>query len=182
MNSSVAVVILNWNGRNHLETYLPSVVSHSKDATIYLADNCSTDDSVDFVKSSYPQVKIILNQSNGGYAKGYNEALANLKEDYFVLLNSDVEVSPNWIKPIVDFLDQDEKAVIAQPKLLSYLEKDKFEYAGAAGGFIDYLGYPFCRGRIFQEMEIDQGQYDETTEYSGLAEPVCLSNQKLLKT
>ncbi len=164
MNSSVAVVILNWNGRNHLETYLPSVVAHSKEATIYLADNCSTDDSVEFVKSTYPDIKIILNSSNGGYAKGYNEALVDLKEDYFVLLNSDVEVTSNWINPIVDFLENDKKAVIAQPKLLSYLEKNKFEYAGAAGGFIDYLGYPFCRGRIFQEMEVDNGQYNERTE------------------
>ena len=164
MKSSVAVVILNWNGKNHLETFLPSVVEHSKNAVIYIADNCSTDDSIQFLKENYPQLQLIRNKDNGGFAKGYNEALKDLKEDYFVLLNSDVMVTPNWIEPVVEFLEQSENAVIAQPKLLAYLEKDKFEYAGAAGGYIDYLGYPFCRGRIFQEMEVDKGQYDQKTE------------------
>ena len=164
MKSTVAVVILNWNGQKHLETYLPSVVKYSQNAIIYIADNCSTDNSITFLKENYPALKLIQNESNGGFAKGYNDALENLNEDYFVLLNSDVEVTPNWIKPVVEYLEQSENAVIAQPKLLSYLEKDKFEYAGAAGGYIDYLGYPFCRGRIFQEMEVDEGQYDHTTE------------------
>lgn len=164
MKSTVAVVILNWNGQKHLETFLPSVVKHSKNAVVYVADNCSTDDSVVFLEENYPQLKLIQNESNGGFAKGYNDALANLTEDYFVLLNSDVEVTANWIEPIVKYLERSENAMIAQPKLLSYLEKDKFEYAGAAGGYIDYLGYPFCRGRVFQEMEIDNGQYDTTTE------------------
>lgn len=164
MNPSVAVVILNWNGRKHLETFLPSVVQHSTNATVYVADNASTDDSIEFVKSQYPSIQIILNKENGGFAKGYNDALAHLHEDYFILLNSDVEVTENWIEPVIELMEQSEKTVIAQPKLRSYLEKDKFEYAGAAGGFIDYLGYPFCRGRIFQHMEVDTGQYDDVKE------------------
>lgn len=164
MEQSVAVVILNWNGKRHLETFLPSVVQFSQNATVYLADNCSTDDSVAFVKNTYPSIKIILNKENGGFAKGYNQALKELKEEYFVLLNSDVEVTDNWIAPIIDFMKENPKVVIAQPKIKSYLEKDKFEYAGAAGGYVDFLGYPFCQGRIFDEIEIDNGQYDEVKE------------------
>ncbi len=164
MKSTVAVVILNWNGKAHLQTFLPSVVEHSEGATIYMADNCSTDDSIEFVKGSYPNIKIIQNPENGGFAKGYNQALAELNEDYFVLLNSDVEVSKNWIEPIVELLENSDNVVIAQPKIRSYLQKEYFEYAGAAGGFIDYLGYPFCRGRLFQTMEKDQGQYDDRVE------------------
>ena len=161
---SVAVVILNWNGRKHLETYLPSVVRNSETATIYLADNKSTDDSIQFVKDSYPEIILIINPSNDGFAKGYNDALKHLNEDYFVLLNSDVEVSENWINPVIDFMDKNNDVHIAQPKIKSYLEKNKFEYAGAAGGFIDYLGYPFCQGRIFQEIEEDKGQYNLAKE------------------
>jgi len=164
MQSSVAVVILNWNGKNHLETFLPSVMKHSSNAKIYLADNASTDDSVEFVERNHPNISILHNSENGGYAKGYNEALKGLKEDYFVLLNSDVEVTENWIAPVIEFLESNENAVIAQPKIKAYLEKDTFEYAGAAGGFIDPLGYPFCQGRIFQCMEKDEGQYDEIKE------------------
>lgn len=160
---NTAVVILNWNGKEHLKTFLPSVVANSKAATIYVADNNSSDDSVAFVQENYPQIKIIQNQENTGFAQGYNEALKDLKEDYFVLLNSDVEVSSNWLEPVLSFMDQNQVS-IAQPKILSYREKNKFEYAGAGGGFIDYLGYPFCQGRIFQSMEEDLGQYDEIKE------------------
>lgn len=164
MEVSVAVVILNWNGKKHLATYLPSVVNHSKNATVYMADNASTDDSIDFVKQNFPSVKIILNKENGGFAKGYNDCLASLTEDYFVLLNSDVEVTPNWIAPVLLILESKEKVVIAQPKIKAYLNKEQFEYAGAAGGFIDYLGYPFCQGRMFDTLEIDQKQYQESKE------------------
>jgi len=164
MSPSVAVVILNWNGRRHLETYLPSVVKYSDVATVYLADNNSTDDSIAFTKKNYPSIKFIINESNGGFAKGYNDALKDLKEDYFVLLNSDVEVTPNWIAPVIKKLESIENVCIAQPKIKSYLKKDEFEYAGAAGGFIDFLGYPFCQGRIFDSIEKDIGQYDTSRE------------------
>lgn len=164
MSPSVAVVILNWNGRKHLETYLPSVVKNSGNATIYLADNASTDDSVSYTKENSPTIKLIINETNGGFAKGYNDALKDLQEDYFVLLNSDVEVTPNWISPVIDFLEHKENVCIAQPKIKSYLNKEEFEYAGAAGGFIDVLGYPFCQGRIFDTLEKDNGQYDESRE------------------
>ncbi len=164
MSLSVAVVILNWNGKEHLSTFLPSVVKYSKSATVYLADNCSTDDSISFVKKNFPSVSIIQNPENGGFAKGYNQALESLKEDIFVLLNSDVEVSENWIEPIVSCMEHDPSISIAQPKIKSYLEKEYFEYAGAAGGFIDQLGYPFCQGRIFQKIEKDEGQYDTSKE------------------
>tara|TARA_B110000046_G_scaffold42505_1_gene47103 strand:- start:12561 stop:13553 length:993 start_codon:yes stop_codon:yes gene_type:complete len=164
MSPSVAVVILNWNGRKHLETYLPSVVKNSTKATVYLADNDSTDDSLAFTKDNYPSIKFIINESNGGFAKGYNDALKELKEDYFVLLNSDVEVTPNWIEPVIKQLESLENVCIAQPKIKTYLNKDEFEYAGAAGGFIDFLGYPFCQGRIFDSIERDNGQYDTSRE------------------
>ena len=164
MERTVAVAILNWNGREHLRTYLPSVIEHSKEAVVYVIDNDSTDDSIEVLKNEFPSVKIIQNSSNTGFAGGYNAGLRSIKEDYYILLNSDVEVSPNWISPIIDLMESDSSISIAQPKILSYREKNKFEYAGAAGGFIDYLGYPFCRGRIFQELEEDKGQYNDTTE------------------
>jgi len=164
MNLSVAVVILNWNGSKHLETYLPSVVKYSENATVYMADNASTDDSILFTEKNFPTVKIIRNNSNGGFAKGYNEALMELKEDYFVLLNSDVEVTSNWIKPVIETIENTENVCIAQPKIKAYLNKKEFEYAGAAGGFIDFLGYPFCQGRVFDTLERDTGQYDESRE------------------
>lgn len=164
MNSSVAVVILNWNGKKHLKTFLPSVVRYSQKATIYVADNASTDDSIDFLKKEYPEISIIQNEENGGFAQGYNEALQSVEEDYYILLNSDVEVSENWIEPLIRGMEESENIVIAQPKIKSYLEKNKFEYAGAAGGMIDQLGYPFCRGRIFSELEVDNKQYDDNCE------------------
>lgn len=161
----VAVVILNWNGVEYLRKFLPSVVAHSSDvADIVVADNASTDSSLAFLESEYPQISIIKNKSNGGFAKGYNDALAQLEHEYFVLLNSDIEVTTNWINPVIALMDSDHRIAACQPKLRSYYKKECFEYAGAAGGFIDAFGYPFCRGRIFQEIEEDTGQYDQATE------------------
>ncbi len=160
----IAIVILNWNGEVLLERYLPSVIQYSGDADIYMADNASTDDSVDFVKSNFPQIQIIQNSVNGGFAKGYNDALRSVDADIFCLLNSDVEVTENWVEPIKEAFNTIKDAAIIQPKILDLLHKEYFEYAGAAGGFIDQLGYPFCRGRIFQELEKDTGQYDDIKE------------------
>ena len=159
-----AVVILNWNGKELLKQFLPSVINHSKEATIYLADNASTDDSVSFVKQTFPSIKIIENKENGGYAKGYNEALKHIDADIFCLLNSDVEVTKNWLDPIIGTFKTDPNTAIIQPKLLDFNNRDYFEYAGAAGGFIDKLGYPYCRGRIFNTIEKDNGQYNDTAE------------------
>lgn len=165
MVPKVAVVILNWNGRKFLEDFLPSVLKNSKDdAVVYIADNASTDDSVAFVKEKYPEIRLIENDSNGGFAKGYNDALSKITADYYVLLNSDVEVTVGWIKPIIETLESDPKIAACQPMILSYSEPDKFEYAGAAGGFIDKYGYPFCRGRIFQTIETNEGQYNDQQE------------------
>ncbi|SFZ91763.1 hypothetical protein SAMN05428642_102302 [Flaviramulus basaltis] len=160
----LAIVILNWNGKKLLEQFLPSVLENSKEATIYLADNASTDDSVSFVKAKYPTVKIIQNKSNGGYSKGYNDALQVIEADVFCLLNSDVEVIENWLPPIISAFEDYPNTSIIQPKLLDYKKKDYFEYAGAAGGFIDKYGYPYCRGRIFNTLEKDTNQYNDTTE------------------
>lgn len=165
MRKKVAVVILNWNGREYLEKFLPNVIEFSKDvADVIVADNDSTDDSVEFLKSNFPEVEIIINDTNGGFAKGYNDALAKVDAEYYVLLNSDIEVTKDWIKPVIQLMESDSKIAACQPKILSYYEKNKFEYAGAAGGFIDKYGYPFCRGRIFQTIEEDKGQYDDQTE------------------
>jgi GT2 family glycosyltransferase len=159
-----AVVILNWNGKALLEKFLPSVMAYSSEAQVYVADNASTDDSIAFLEKEYPQVKIIRNQENYGYAKGYNEALKYVKEPYLVLLNSDVEVTANWLKnPLEVFENQPETAAL-QPKILDYKNKSYFEYAGAAGGFIDKYGFPFCRGRVFSTLEKDNGQYDQTED------------------
>src|SRR5690606_9977062 len=157
----IAVVILNWNGKDLLEKFLPSVVQFSSEATVYIADNASADDSVGFVSEFFPDVKIIQNKVNGGYAKGYNDALKNLSEDIFVLLNSDVEVTVNWLRPVISEFENDNFVVAAQPKILDYITREYFEYAGAAGGFIDKYGYPFCRGRIFDTLEKDEGQYND---------------------
>mgnify|MGYP002629692698 FL=1 len=159
-----AVVVLNWNGKAWLEKFLANLVKHSQESTVFVADNASTDDSVDFVKSNFPSVKIIINASNGGYAKGYNDALKQIDAEYFVLINSDIEVTEDWLSPIIDLMDSDKKIAACQPKLLDYKNKAKFEYAGASGGFIDNLGYPFCRGRIFDDIEQDNGQYNDAIE------------------
>lgn len=160
----IAVVILNWNGKALLEKFLPSVIRHSTEAAIYVADNASTDDSVIFLKNNYPEVKLILNKENGGYAKGYNDALKTLDEDIYVLLNSDVEVTPGWLNPIIEVFKNDSEVAAAQPKILDFNRRDYFEYAGAAGGFIDKYAIPYCRGRIFKTLEKDEGQYDNTAE------------------
>nr|WP_299342128.1 glycosyltransferase family 2 protein [Allomuricauda sp.] len=160
----IAVIILNWNGKSLLEKFLPSVLAHSGDADIYVVDNASSDGSVELVKELFPSVQIIQNEVNGGFAKGYNDGLKHVNADVYCLLNSDVEVTSEWITPIEEtFLTFPEVAII-QPKILDLKRRDHFEYAGAAGGFIDKLGYPFCRGRIFQALEKDNGQYDDTTE------------------
>ncbi|HSB94071.1 MAG TPA: glycosyltransferase family 2 protein [Flavitalea sp.] len=161
MDPSVAIVILNWNGRGYLEQFLPSVTAGIySNQTIVLVDNASTDDSVAFVQSAYPQVRILLHPVNYGFAKGYNEALKQLEFDYYVLLNSDVEVTSDWIRPIVRLMESDTKIGACAPKLLQYHDRRLFEYAGAAGGWLDHLGYPFAKGRIFDACEADSGQYD----------------------
>lgn len=161
----IAVVILNWNGKKFLEKFLPFVISNnSSDAQIIVADNASTDDSVSFLTTNYPQIKIIQNTVNGGFAKGYNDALKLVKAEYYVLLNSDVEVTPNWIDPIIKLMDSDKSIAACQPKIKDFNKKSYFEYAGAAGGFIDKYGYPFCRGRILETIEEDKAQYNDTRE------------------
>jgi len=160
----IAIVILNWNGEQLLKQFLPSVIENSKEADIYVADNASTDTSVSFVKTHFPGVKIIENQENGGYAKGYNEALDQIEADVFCLLNSDVEVTKHWLPPILNTFNNNPETVIIQPKILDFKNKAFFEYAGAAGGFIDKYGYPYCRGRIFDTLEKDNAQYNDTTE------------------
>lgn len=161
----VAVVILNWNGKNYLEKFLPSVMASSyPNLQVIIGDNASTDDSVKFVEEHYPSIRIISNEKNLGFAGGYNQVLSSVEADYFVLLNSDVEVSENWLEPVIKLMESDELIVAAQPKILSYRDKGRFEYAGAAGGFIDRYGYAFCRGRIFDALEEDKGQYDQPTE------------------
>jgi len=158
---SVAVVILNYNGRAYLEQFLPSVMASTyPNMHIVVADNDSTDDSVAFL-SRFPRIRVIRLSKNHGFAKGYNEALKDVRADYYVLLNSDVEVSPGWIEPVLDLMEKDRGIAACQPKIRSFRQKHMFEYAGACGGWIDRLGYPFSRGRVFEHIEIDNGQYDE---------------------
>ena len=162
----VAVVILNYNGKKFLEQFLPNVIENT-DATladIVVADNASTDGSVEFMKQAFPDIRLIVNDFNGGFATGYNQALRQVDAEYYVLLNSDIEVTHRWIEPVVELMDADQSIAACQPKILSYHDRTKFEYAGAAGGYIDQYGYPFCRGRLFQHLENDQGQYDDTKE------------------
>ncbi|MDO9593935.1 MAG: glycosyltransferase family 2 protein [Lutibacter sp.] len=162
----IAIVILNWNGKHLLEKFLPSIVKYSdfEFAQIYVADNASEDDSVAFVKSMYPQIKIIQNSINGGFAKGYNDALQHVNADIYALVNSDIEVTEGWLNRVVSIFDTEQNTAIIQPKILDYKNKNKFEYAGAAGGFIDKFGYPFCRGRIFSTLETDQNQFNDEAE------------------
>ncbi|WP_367769662.1 glycosyltransferase family 2 protein [Flavobacterium sp. WC2421] len=160
----IAVVILNWNGVQLLEQFLPSVVKNSPEATVYVADNASTDDSISFVMAHFPTVKIIKNDSNLGFAGGYNEALKQIDAPIYALINSDIEVTENWLKPIIETFEKEQRTAIIQPKILDYKNKENFEYAGAAGGFIDQYGYPYCRGRIFETIEKDYGQYDDECE------------------
>lgn len=155
----IAVVILNWNGKELLEKFLPSVTKYSNEAQIYVADNASTDDSVAFLQQFYPQIKIIKNTSNFGFAQGYNQALKHVDAEIFALVNSDIEVTENWLQPIIAEFENDATTSIIQPKILDYKRKSYFEYAGAAGGYIDRYGYPFCRGRIFDTVEEDLNQF-----------------------
>ena len=159
-----AIVILNWNGEALLERYLPLVVKYSGDADIYVADNASTDGSVALVQENFPNVYLLQNSANNGFAKGYNDAIKKVDADIYCLLNSDVEVTPGWLEPIKEAFLKLPEASIIQPKILDLLRRDYFEYAGACGGFLDQFGYPFCRGRIFQAIEKDEGQYDDTRE------------------
>lgn len=162
---SVAVVILNWNGKSFLEKFLPSVMESAyNNLRVIVADNASDDDSIDFLKKNYPAVKILLSNTNEGFAKGYNSALKRVLADYYILLNSDVQVTKGWIDPVISLMESDEKIAACQPKILSFKQRRQFEYAGACGGFIDKLGYPFTRGRIFETCETDTGQYDNSTQ------------------
>lgn len=156
-----AVIILNYNGLHFLKQFLPSVVNFSKGHRVIVADNGSTDASLSFLRENYPQVEIMAFQENYGFARGYDEALKHITNKYSILLNSDVEVTENWIDPIIEFMETDDKIVACQPKIKAYHQKDTFEHAGAAGGFIDMIGYPFCRGRILDVLEKDNGQYND---------------------
>lgn len=159
---SVAVVILNWNGRKYLEQFLPSVMlSGYPGIKIIVADNGSTDDSIDFLNLHYPSVLQLRSTVNEGFAKGYNTALKKVEASYYILLNSDVEVTPGWIEPVIELMESDTNIAACQPKVLSYSNKTLFEYAGGAGGWIDSFGYPFCRGRVFEHCETDTGQYND---------------------
>lgn len=162
---SVAVVILNWNGQHFLADFIPALLKTTyPKVSFWVGDNASTDQSVAWLKANYPDIHVLENDQNYGFAGGYNKILSQIDADYFVLLNSDVEVTPTWIEPLITLLESQPKAAAAQPKLLSFADKKQFEYAGAAGGFIDFLGYPFCRGRLFDTVEEDRGQYQKATE------------------
>lgn len=161
----VAIVILNWNGQKMLQQYLPTVLQYSRDeATVYVADNASTDDSLQVLTKEFPECNVIRLERNWGFAEGYNKALRQIEATYYLLLNSDIEVTHHWLTPLIEFMDVHPEVAVCQPKLLSIFDKDMFEYAGASGGYLDSLGYPFCRGRIFDTVERDNGQYDYATE------------------
>jgi GT2 family glycosyltransferase len=165
LQPSVAIVILNWNGKDHLAQFLPSVLATDyENISVVVADNASTDDSIAFLKKDFPSVKLVALEKNFGFASGYNQALKQVDADYYMILNSDVEVTPGWIDPLVKLLESDPAHAACQPKLLSWKQRDYFEYAGAAGGWLDLYGYPFGRGRIFDICEPDRGQYDKTAE------------------
>ena len=161
---NIAVVILNWNGQKLLEQFLPSILQFSPEATIYVADNASTDDSIAFVQRQFPTIKIIENKDNYGFAKGYNQALTDVKADIYALVNSDIEVTKNWLQPIIKTFEKEPNTAVVQPKILDFKNKTHFEYAGAAGGFIDKYGFPYCRGRVFETIEEDLGQYNDELE------------------
>lgn len=161
----LAIVILNWNGAKMLREYLPSVLRYSREeSVVYVADNASTDDSLELLRQQFPEVKLILLEKNWGFAEGYNKALEQIAAEYYLLLNSDIEVTPNWLSPLISFMDCHQEVAACQPKLLSMSDRNQFEYAGACGGFLDRYGYPFCRGRVFETMERDEGQYDTPVE------------------
>ena len=161
----IAIVILNWNGAQMMRRFLPSVLKYSSDdATVYVADNASTDDSVQMLKEQFPECKLILLDKNWGFAEGYNKALAQIDAEYYLLLNSDIEVTQDWLKPMLRYMDEHQEVAACQPKLLSEANREMFEYAGASGGFLDRFGYPFCRGRVFETVEEDRGQYDSAAD------------------
>lgn len=161
----VAIVILNWNGKGMLQSYLSSVITYSSGcAEVVVADNASSDDSMEYIRTTYPGVRTIMLDKNYGFADGYNRALRQIDSEYYLLINSDVEVTPGWLEPLVSFMDAHTDCAACQPKILSMFNRHSFEYAGAAGGFIDKYGYPFCRGRIFDKVEEDKGQYDDVAE------------------
>ncbi len=163
--SKIAIVILNWNGVHFLERFLPKVIETSKNQTeIIVIDNASTDSSIEFMQQEHPDIRLILNEKNFGFAGGYNTGLKQIDAEYYIILNSDIEVGESWISPIITFMDKHHEVAACQPKILSYNEPKLFEYAGAGGGFIDSYGYPFCRGRIFQHLEEDNKQYDQKQE------------------
>lgn len=159
----IAIVILNWNGQKFLEQFLPSVIQNSENVRLIVADNASTDSSIDFLKKNYPDIEIVINERNYGFAGGYNEALKKINSKYYLLLNSDIEVSKNWLTPLLKTIKNDNIAAV-QPKIIAYHDKNKFEHAGASGGYLDKNYFPFCRGRIFDEVEEDKGQYNNETE------------------
>lgn len=164
MRGHLSIAILNWNGKLWLEKFLPTLIKFSRGAQIYVIDNCSTDDSLVFLNEYFHDIKIIQNKENLGFASGYNEGLKQVSGEFWCLLNSDVEVTENWLEPIMNLFAKDDKIVAIQPKVLDFNKKNYFEFAGAAGGLIDNLGYPYCRGRIFDSIEEDKGQYNDITE------------------
>lgn len=165
MRKRLAIVILNWNGKHLLEKFLPILLAHTPaDAEVVVADNASTDSSIEFLQQHYPQLRTICNDQNYGFAKGYNLALSQVDADNYCLLNSDIEVTAGWVEPILHLLDTQSDVAAVQPKVLSYTDRNRFEYAGAAGGFLDRYGYPFCRGRVFETIEQDEQQYDTVAD------------------
>ena len=160
----LAVVILNWNGRSLLEEFLPSVVEHSGDYHIHIIDNGSTDDSVAYLKTNFPEINLIEFEENMGYTQGYNLGLKKIDAEIFCLLNNDVMVTDSWTKPVIEAFEKDPDLAVVQPKILDYKSQDSFEYAGAAGGYIDKFGFPYCRGRLFQTVEQDLGQFSQTAD------------------
>ncbi|MFK7968807.1 MAG: glycosyltransferase family 2 protein [Bacteroidia bacterium] len=182
MNKTITILILNWNGRSWLEKFLPSVVTHSGDnAEVLVADNGSTDDSVDFVKAQYPQVRIVEHGHNWGFTEGNNRTLPYVNTPYVVLLNSDVEVTEGWLEPLLAQMEKEPTLAAVQPKIRAYHDKAHFEYAGAAGGYIDYLGYPYCRGRLFDVLEKDEGQYDDAREVFWATGACCMLRMSVLE-
>lgn len=181
MGNGVTVVILNWNGKKWLSTFLPSVVKTTyQPCKILLVDNGSSDDSVAFVKENYPSIHLLELKENYGFAEGNNRALPVIDTPYFALLNSDVEVSPGWLEPLVETMDKRPELASVQPKILAWNQKDHFEYAGASGGFIDSWGYPFCRGRLFDTLEKDEGQYNQSLDVFWATGACCLVRKSVV--
>lgn len=164
--TDIAIVILNWNTKKQLETFLPSIINHSRDESVevIVADNGSNDGSAEFLRDHYPYLRTIIFDRNHGFTGGYNKALAQIEARYYVILNSDIEVTEDWLTPLKKCLEEDDRVAGCMPKVKSYHKREYFEYAGAAGGFIDQLGYPFCRGRIMDVVEKDKGQYGEMSD------------------